>query len=244
MSLLNRFFRPFGYELKKHYKIATPTAMDAIMNAIHHYRIDTVFDVGANVGQFGREIRAAGFKGELHSFEPVAETFKALNEASQGDANWHAHQFALGASPGTGSIHVTTASDLSSFNAPNDFGKDRFKGFQSASKEDVEIGTIDQFIASNNLSARKILLKMDTQGHDLEVLKGAAESLKSIPVIQSEIAFQPLYEGMPTYMESFSSLESHGYGVAALNPVTKSEDLFVIEMDCLFIRRSDTTTAK
>lgn len=243
MSLLNRFFRPFGYELKKHYKIATPTAMDAIMNAIYHYRIDTVFDVGANVGQFGREIRAAGYKGELHSFEPVAETFKALSEASQGDAHWHTHQFALGASPGTGSIHVTTASDLSSFNAPNNFGKDRFKGFQSTTQEEVEIGTVDQFIASNNLSVRKILLKMDTQGHDLEVLKGATQSLTSIPVIQSEIAFQPLYEGMPTYMESFSSLENHGYGVAALNPVTKSEDLSVIEMDCLFIRKSRPATA-
>jgi len=239
MSLLNHIFRPFGYELKKHYKIAAPTAMDALMNAIHHYGIDTVFDVGANVGQFGRELRGAGFKGQLHSFEPVAETFKTLRQACQADANWHPHNLALGAEAGTHTIHVAAASDLSSFNAPNDFGKDRFKGFQSTTQEDVEVSTVDQFIALSKLSGRTILLKMDTQGHDLEVLKGAAQSLFCIPVIQSEIAFQPLYGNMPTHIESFSNFQDCGYGVAALNAVTKTEDLAVIEMDCLFIRKGD-----
>ena len=50
--------------------MATPTAVDSIMNVINHYRIDLVFDIGANTGQFAREIRSAGYNGELHSFEP------------------------------------------------------------------------------------------------------------------------------------------------------------------------------
>ena len=237
MSLLNRFFRPFGYELKKHYKIATPTAIDAIINAIRHYRIDLVLDVGANTGQFGEEIRAAGYHGELHSFEPVEKTYGRLETASQNDHKWFTYQLALGAVRATQTINVMAASDLSSFNTPSQFGKNRFKDFQSATQESVQVDTIDHFIESNNLQSRKILLKMDTQGHDLEVLKGAACSLKYIHVIQSEISFQPLYEEMPYYLESLKTIENCGYSVAALNPVAKSEDLSIIEMDCLFIRK-------
>jgi FkbM family methyltransferase len=237
MSLLNRFFRPFGYELKKHYKIATPTAMDAIMNAINHYRTDLLLDVGANTGQFAKEIRSAGYHGELHSFEPVKKAYDLLETASQNDHKWHTHQLALGAVRGTQTMNVMATSDLSSFNTPSQFGKDRFKGFQSATQESVQVDTIDHFIESNKLQSRKILLKMDTQGHDLEVLKGAAFSLKYILAIQSEISFQPLYEEMPYYLESLKTIENCGYSVAALNPVAKSEDLSVIEMDCLFIRK-------
>lgn len=237
MSLLNRLCRAFGYELKKHYKIATPTAMDAIINAINHYQIDLVLDVGANVGQFGKEIRAAGYLGDLHSFEPVKKTYIDLEAASYNDCNWHTHQTALGASAANQNIHVMGASDLSSFHLPSNFGKDRFKGFQSAYQEEVEVRTIDQFIESNELGNRKILLKMDTQGYDLEVLKGATNSLKHIVSIQSEISFQPLYEGMPHYLETLETLEKYGYSAAAMSTVGKSKDLSIIEMDCLFIRK-------
>ena len=237
MSLLNHFFRPFCYELKKHYKIATPTTIDAFINAINHYRIDLVIDVGANTGQFAKEIRAAGYYGELHSFEPVKKTYDMLETASRNDHKWHTHKLALGAVRPTQTINVMTNSDLSSFNTPSQFGKDRFKGFQSATQESVQVDTVDHFIESNKLHSRRMLLKMDTQGHDLYVLKGATNSLRCILAIQSEISFQPLYEEMPYYQESLKTIENCGYSVAALNPVAKGEDLSIIEMDCLFVRK-------
>lgn len=235
MNFLNSFFRPLGYELKKHYKLATPTAVDSIMNVINHYRIDLVFDIGANTGQFAREIRSAGYNGELHSFEPVKDTYETLQAASQNDHKWHTHQLALGATPTKKPIYVMSSSDLSSFSEPSQFGKDRFKGFQSNTEEIVQVDTLDNFIESYQLKSRKILLKMDTQGHDLEVLKGASHTLDSILAIQSEISFIPLYKKMPHYLDALKTIENCGFNVAAMNPVAKSEDLAIIEMDCLFV---------
>ena len=42
-----------------------------LMSVLQDYNIDTVLDVGANEGQFGAELRNLGFRGDIHSFEPV-----------------------------------------------------------------------------------------------------------------------------------------------------------------------------
>ena len=53
-------------------------------------------DVGANVGQTGRRLRKAGYTGRIVSFEPLAQCFTALSQATQGDPGWQAFHMALG----------------------------------------------------------------------------------------------------------------------------------------------------
>lgn len=129
------------------------------------------------------------------------------------------------------------ASDLSSFKTPSEFGKERFKGFSPGGSEIVKVDTLEQFIKRNGFSKRRILLKMDTQGYDLEVMKGGPNSLSNVLAIQSEISFNPLYENMPTHLESLKAFGGYGFSVADMYPVTKTEDLSVIEMDCIFVKK-------
>src|SRR5207302_4202668 len=56
-----------------------------------NYRIDTIIDVGANEGQFGGMARALGFKGDIHSFEPIKLTYDRLAAATALDKRWTAH---------------------------------------------------------------------------------------------------------------------------------------------------------
>ena len=238
MNFLKSAAHFFGYDLRKHYKVATSDAATTLINAINHYRIDLVLDVGANVGQFGKELRSGGYSGELHSFEPVSSTFKQLEETSKNDQNWFCHHVALGATPGDREINIMKSSDLSSFSEPSEFGQKRYKKLRVEGTESVTVSTVSDFLRDHRLTKRRTLLKMDTQGHDLEVIQGAKEALGSIIAIQSEISISPLYSGMPSYLESLKSYEELGYSIAGLHPVNKCEDLSIIEMDCLVVSRS------
>ena len=82
------------------------------------YAVDCVLDVGANRGQYGHELRQAGYRGRLMSFEPVEHLCRELQQAAAGDATWSAHCMALGRETGAFDINVTRHDVFTSFRAP------------------------------------------------------------------------------------------------------------------------------
>jgi|GEM_PF-4301797 len=72
-------------------------------------KIGVVLDVGANIGQFGRELRDQGYRGLIVSFEPVKSVFETLKNVADSDGAWEAHNFALGPAPGRMPIKVAKA---------------------------------------------------------------------------------------------------------------------------------------
>src|SRR5260221_3378657 len=67
-----------------------------IRAALHLAKIDLVVDVGANSGQFGIEMRRAGFDGVLLSFEPGVDAFRHLSKNAKDDKLWKDFNYALG----------------------------------------------------------------------------------------------------------------------------------------------------
>lgn len=238
MKLHRKIAKIFGYELikrKKHPSLNTHT-----INLINHYKIDLVLDVGANNGQFGSLLRREGYKGEIHSFEPVSHSFDNLKKTSLNDAKWFVHKLAMGAANGKEIINVSKASDMSSFLDSNDFGEEEFKKINVVHKETVEVETMDGFLARQiiDLDKKRTLLKMDTQGYDLKVLEGSLNSLDHIVGILSEISLIPIYSGMPHYLDALRKYEDYGFAITGLYPVTReSKSLSVIEMDCMLINK-------
>jgi FkbM family methyltransferase len=220
---------------KKH-----PTASSHIMNLINHYDIDLVLDVGANNGGFGKMLRLEGYKGTIHSFEPVSKTYEELKKVIAKDSNWHAHQYALGATQAKQLINVTESSDLASFLSPSSFGKDVYKeNLKTSHQEEVIINTVDQFLSKeiHDMRTKKVFLKMDTQGFDMQVIQGSLKSLDSISCVLSEISLNPIYSNMPHYLDSLKSYEELGLMVTGLYPVSREKDLSIIEMDCMLINK-------
>src|ERR1700757_1421030 len=77
--------------------------------------IDLVLDVGANTGQFVHQCRAAGYKGDILSFEPSAAAHAALLRSAASDPQWTvADRMALGASTGQVEINIAANSFSSS----------------------------------------------------------------------------------------------------------------------------------
>lgn len=237
MKWHNRLAHSFGYELIKLRK--HPTSDSHLINLINHYRIDLVLDVGANRGQFGQSLREAGYQGVLHSFEPASSTFRQLQAAAGEDAHWHVHHCALGAEPGELELNVSASSDLSSFLAANDYGREKYQRIEVSETEKVAVHTLDGLLPElvPDWADRSILLKMDTQGFDLQVFAGAAKVADGLQAILSELSLIPIYEGMPHYLEALRCYEQAGFCLTGLYPISRADDLAVIEMDCFMIRR-------
>lgn len=224
----------FGYVLIN--KRKSPSLITHLALILKQQNIDLVVDVGANEGQFGKLLREIGYAGDILSFEPVSSTFEILAQNSKTDKKWDVVQCALSDKKGALVINTFASSTLSSILNPNTFGTEKFTGMQTAQKETIEADTLDNLLQGKNLLGKKILLKMDTQGYDLNVFKGAAGSLSSIHALLSEVSFQPIYENMPDYHQVLKEYERAGFAVTGLYPVAKNNDLSIIEMDCVLVK--------
>jgi len=238
MKLHNELARMFGYELNKIDTQSTlATHLKMVFNAM---KIDAVLDVGANKGQFGRFLRKNGFSGELYSFEPLKEPFAVLSSESDKDNNWHAINCGLGSEKTRCEINVTNTTEFASIRNPNAYATQMFNDLVEVThQETIQLDTVDNFLLANDekFTGKNIFLKMDTQGYDLEVFKGASNSLSRIVALQSELSVRAIYEGMPAYLDTLAIYSDKGYLPSGLYPVSRNKDgLSLLEVDAVLIK--------
>lgn len=240
MQLHKHIANIFGYELiklKKH-----PTINSHLNIFFKQYQINTIFDVGANKGQYGQLLRKIGYKGDIYSFEPIKSIYEELLQVSSDDNKWHTYNYALGDICETKTFNIMEASDFSSFSTANKYGADQFGALiKLKTTENIEISTLDTFLDSDaiELSDRNIYLKMDTQGYDLKVFKGASNHIQDIIGIQSELSMQAIYEEMPNFIETLSEFDKSGFSISGLYPVSRDNtNLKLIEIDCVLVNNN------
>ena len=199
--------------------------------------IDTVLDVGGNTGQYRDFLRQeVGFQGRIESFEPVPELYQGLVRKAGADKNWMVHPLALGSRETSLTINVMRGTDFSSFLKPLRSGGRSQQEKNVVQREvEVEVSTLDRHFGAS-LRGRRPFLKLDTQGFDLEVIRGGQETLGHIPCLQTEISFVPIYENMPGYGEAIAELNRLGYAVADLFRVSEDDIGRALEFDCIMIR--------
>ena len=75
---------------------------------------------------------------------------------------------------------------------------------------------------------------MDTQGYDHEVIKGTKNILTNMLGLQSELSVIPIYDNMPTYIESLTLYRNYNFEITAVFPISRDDrSLQLIEMDCI-----------
>lgn len=143
-----------------------------------------VFDVGANIGQSALYYNKLLNNPKIFSFEPINTTFSKLVQNTRIFSNVKNFNFALGEKEN--SIEIKISDDLGYKSLKSEV----FSKLALSGKQIVEIKTIDKVY--NYFGIDKInLLKIDTEGYDLEVLNGAVNLLshKKIDYIYCEVAF-------------------------------------------------------
>jgi FkbM family methyltransferase len=209
---------------------------------LDRYKVDCVLDVGANVGQFAKELRRSGFGGQIISFEPVPAFVERLAKQAAGDSGWTVHQLALGSTEGVVPLRVQRT--FSSLLNASEYGKRRFGTLRQGAAEEhiIEVplrrldAVLDDLLPDAGDGPRRLFLKMDTQGFDVEVFRGLGDKVAEVIGLQSELGLLPIYESMPRMPEALALYEASGFEISGLYPVTSEPDGRVIEYDCVMVR--------
>jgi len=170
-----------------------------------------VFDVGANVGQSVEQFRKYFARPTIHCFEPGLRTFEELRRRSAGVPDLHLNNAALGARLESKTFLDNECSVMSSFLEPSADGWGTIQ-----EKRPVEVWTLDDYCNRKGVD-RVDILKSDTQGYDLEVLRGAEAMIRrrAIHLIYMEIILSDMYKGLPRLDEIYGFLADRGFALVS-----------------------------
>lgn len=207
--------------------------------------INCVLDVGANSGQFGRLLRSLGYTGRIVSFEPSPRAFQSLSQVASRDDAWRVHQLGLAAKPGSAELHTHASSVFDSLHSSLDGTAlpdviDGIPEYADRGTVTVNLSTLATEYAGavEGISSPRILLKSDTQGHDLDVIAGAQGLPENVLAVLVELSVQPIYADQPSMTQVMERLREEDFIPIAFQPVTRSlDELRVVEFDGLFARR-------
>jgi FkbM family methyltransferase len=209
---------------------------------LRHLGVDLVLDVGANVGDYAADLRYAGYAGRVVSFEPVAAMYRTLASRAAGDPNWACRKLALGDVDGFAEINV--ADKMSSF-LPKAGDNPAFP-IDVAGTERVPVARLDTIRRELFAVGERVWLKMDVQGFEQNVLRGADAALGEVVAVELEMSLHPLYEGQADYRQVSDGLAARGFELWSLHPAGREPTGRLIEMDGTFVRTAAaaaTTTA-
>ncbi|HXG81008.1 MAG TPA: FkbM family methyltransferase [Sphingomicrobium sp.] len=226
--LIRSAFDRAGYYVVAHGYTTHLVLRDTLKSALED--VDLVFDVGANIGQYGTYLRKEiGYRGRIMSFEPNPADFRRCEELAAADGKWDVHNFALGEKEEVLQLNVMAETGLNSFYDPV---PSQFAGNKVVEQVPVPVRRLDSVVTE----AEGAFLKCDTQGHDLAVFRGATGILNQLKGIQTELSVLPIYANMPSMAEAITELQGYGFSIACLSPVSKTPDGKVIEFDCVMLR--------
>lgn len=206
-----------------------------------HLEIDCVFDVGANVGQYATMLRRhAGYKGRIISFEPIPEAAEEVRRKAKRDPAWTVEQAALADEGGMRVFNVMAGSEFSSLSEPKSDEVGRFAQMNRPVRS-IMVATETLADAYPRLKAqygfRRPFLKMDTQGFDMSVLRGAGDIIREFAGFQSELSVRRIYEDATDFREALTYYQSLGFDLSAFVPNNAGHFPALIEIDCIMVRR-------
>ncbi len=195
---------------------------DDLAKSLLSGRCMTLVDVGAKGGTF--EITRLASLTACYGFEPNPAEYRKLKSANLPHyAQIKYFPYALGACSGRKNINIMRNASLSSFRQPDWASYDRrfgmskqYKtlraGLEIVATEEVDVKTLDEFANEAGIGSIDFL-KIDAQGTEYEVLKGAENLLDAhrIGLIKLEVNFVPVYEGQKLFGELDLFLKQHGF---------------------------------
>jgi len=196
----------------------------------------TIIDVGANTGPFSFAARVCLPDVQIYAFEPLPDCFNLLVKNMTPFDNFIAYQTAIGDQKGQMEMWKSDFNESSSLLPMSELHKVTFPHTANNQAVHVPISRLDDYLEKMNL-VPPILLKIDVQGYEDKVIKGAVKTLKKMDWVMIEMSFQPLYEGQPLFDDIYQSLISNGFKFAGnMEALYSPLDGNVLQSDGIFYR--------
>jgi FkbM family methyltransferase len=202
------------------------------------FKVDCVFDVGAHEGQYASRVRGSGFGGPIISFEPIPKLADILRNKAKADPNWYIEEVALDECERRADLKILAASALSSLLEPV-HPSPHFVVVETVS---VRTGVLARYLDKyrNQLGVQRPFLKIDAQGMDLAVAKGAGPCLHEFVGLYIEPALVNHYSGQDDYKAQLAFYQQNGFQLAAtLTPPTRALSRLA-EINCFMINERKT----
>jgi FkbM family methyltransferase len=182
-----------------------------LQSVLGHCRV--VFDVGANVGDWTEKALHINPHLQLHCFEPSRATFERLRRRPFVGQQVRANHAGLGAVAGKMTLHVYDEGG-----GTNSLYDRPVVATQGATLEEVVIDTLDNYCAANDIGQID-LLKMDVEGNELEVLKGAGRLLAHGAIARIQFEYGGTYiDAHILLKDMFELLQGYGYQLYKMYP--------------------------
>jgi len=232
LHTLRKIFQKTGFDFHRHSTSASKLSYLKTLN------IHTVLDIGANTGQFAKEIRNILIDAQIYSFEPLVDCFKKLNERMVDYTNFTAFNYALGDTTEIVAMNKNTYSPSSSLLEMSENHKKLFPHTKESSPEKIVVKRLDDVASSLTLKSN-ILIKVDVQGFESKVIAGGENTFKKAHAVLIENSFTTLYENQPLFNEVYNKLVALGFEYrGALQEKVNPQNGEIISEDSLFLKRT------
>ena len=230
-KILQNLFNFFGYSLikKKNFEKLYRTLDQSIKYLIKKDN-PIIFDVGAHTGETIERFRKLYNKSIIHSFEPQEDSFQKLKKFINDKTILN--NFALGEKIEIKKFYINKNDSTSGFYK---FTDKMFADHNNYSK-DIQIKTLDQYVEERNVENIDIL-KIDVQGYEDNVLKGAIKTLTNkIKILELEIIFIDYYEKKSSFYNLEGIIKPLGFELYTISsPVLDESDDRLKWLDAIYI---------
>jgi FkbM family methyltransferase len=222
----------FGVDVKM-------TDEEVLMKQLTYNKIDLIFDIGANTGQFANMIFKLGYKGKIVSFEPLSSAQEVLKKKSSGNANWTvAEQCAIGEEDGEIQMNISKNSISSSALKIMKEHVSAAPDSEYVGSEKVKVYRLDTIGDKYAGEAKNVFIKIDTQGFEEKILNGAAQFINRAKGLLVETSLVPLYEGQALFPQIFERVIKQGFELYGVQPAfINKETGRMLQIDAVFFRR-------
>ena len=196
---------------------------------------ETIVDIGSNKGQFILLIEKIFPNKIVYSFEPIIEMINKQKKFFKYKKNITFHNLALGSSICSKEFLITSRMDSSSFLKVVS-NTNKSKNYSVIEKRDIKVSTLDEIFLNEKFS-HPILIKMDVQGYELEVLKGANDLLKKTDYLLLEVSENEMYQNQPTEKIIVEYLKNFNFEIYRSNKWLKIQNTNFNQRDIIFQKK-------
>lgn len=206
-----------------------------LLEATRPLGIRTIYDIGANVGTWSLLAKALIPEAMVEAFEPLAKHHKGFQDNLREVSDVTLHRIALGPENTKAALRVMDFSDASSMLPLAEASRAEF-GLEEVEQIHVEVRRLDDYRTDLGL-AYPDLIKLDVQGYELEVLKGATECLRQARALVIELSFTEYYEKQCLFHNMVSFLAGYGLCLEVLGEHTARASVLK-QADALFLKKT------